>query len=81
MVEYYHMAQSDSGRLDESNALRQWSRQYLRSIENVKDPRAPMQLQTMFQAAGMQNVESRMIPVPLCGWSIGESPFLRSSFC
>lgn len=41
----------------------------MRSLDGVKDPRAPLQLQSMLTAAGLVNVESQMIPLPLCGWS------------
>ena len=73
MVEYYHMAQSDNGSITDTSALRQWSIAYMRAIDRFKDPRAPMQIQSMFNAAGMSNVESRMIPVPLCSWPNGRS--------
>ena len=41
----------------------------MRSLEAIKDPRSPMQLQTIMRDAGLVNVESRMIPVPLSAWS------------
>ena len=80
MVEYYHMCQSDNGSITEANALRRWSLDYMRALDSTKDPRAPMQLRTMFNEAGMINVESRMIPVHFSGWSNGESPSNRVIF-
>lgn len=74
MVEFYYMCQSDNGSFDDQSALRQWSVNYMRSLDTLKDPRAPMQLQNMFAAAGMRNAECRMIPVPLCGWSNSKCP-------
>jgi hypothetical protein len=65
------MCQSDNGSITESHAIRQWSNAYMRSLDGVKDPRAPLQLQSMLTAAGLVNVESQMIPLPLCGWSNG----------
>ena len=72
MVECYYMCQSDNGSISDENALRQWSEHYLRAIEEKKDPRAPLQLQSMINAAGLVDVESRMMPMPLCGWANGE---------
>ena len=72
MVEFYRMCQSDNGSINDQSALRQWSVNYMRSLETLKDPRAPMQLQNMLTAAGMRNAECRMIPVPLCGWPNSE---------
>ena len=67
------MCQSDNGSITEEHALRKWSINYMRALEELKDPRAPMQLQTLLKEAGMTCVESRMIPIPLCPWSSGES--------
>lgn len=69
------MCQSDNGSITESSALRQWSLAYMRALDRMKDPRAPMQLQSMFSTAGMLNVESRMIPVPLSPWPTGSIVF------
>ncbi|MCJ1255466.1 hypothetical protein MMC24_003282 [Lignoscripta atroalba] len=68
MVECYYMCQSDNGSITDTNALRQWSNKYLRALDGIKDLRAPLQLQNIFTSAGLVNVESRMIPLPLCGW-------------
>ena len=72
MIEWYQMCQSDNGSISEEHALRKWSTNYMRALETVKDPRAPMQLQTLLRDAGMTNVESRMISIPLCPWSKGK---------
>ena len=71
MVECYYMCQSDNGSITDTNALRQWSNKYLRALDGIKDLRAPLQLQNIFTSAGLVNVESRMIPLPLCGWPNG----------
>ncbi|KAI4155806.1 MAG: hypothetical protein LQ340_000758 [Diploschistes diacapsis] len=68
MVEWYQMCQSDNGSLTAEHALRKWSVNYMRALEVLKDPRAPMQLQTLLREAGMANVETKMIPIPLCPW-------------
>ncbi len=73
MIECYYMCQSDNGTMKDSHALRRWSNSYIRSIENIKDPRAPLRLQDHFTAAGLVDVDSKMIPLPLCGWSQGIS--------
>ena len=72
IVEWYQMSQSDNGSITESHALRKWSVNYMQALEDLKDPRAPMQLQTMLTDVGMINVESRMIQIPLCPWSSGK---------
>ena len=73
MVDCYYMCQSDSGSITDESALRQWSTKYIQSLADMKDPRAPLQLQNMCNAAGLVSVESRMIPLPLCEWSSGKS--------
>ena len=49
--------------------MRQWSNNYIRALEGRKDPRVALQMQNMLMAAGFTDVEGRMIPLPLCGWS------------
>ena len=68
------MCQSDNGSIDDTSALRQWSINYIRALDATKDPRSALQLQSMFTAAGFVDVETRMIPLPLCGWSNSELP-------
>ena len=81
MVELYYQCQSDNGSLTDAHALRQWSTNYLRSLEGIKDPRAPTRLREFFIAAGFTNVEFRMIQLPLCGWSTGKPPFFPVFDC
>ena len=69
MVECYFMCQSDNGSINDNSSLRQWSNNYISALDGIKDPRAPMQMQNMFTAAGLVNIERRMIQLPLCGWS------------
>jgi len=73
MVELYYQCQSDNGSLTESHALRQWSSKYFQSLDGIKDMRAPIQLQNLFTAAGFVEIEFKMIPLPMCGWSSGIS--------
>lgn len=72
MIECYYMCQSDNGSISDENALHQWSEHYIRAMEEGKDPRASLQLQSMFNTAGLVEVESRMMPMPLCGWADGK---------
>ncbi|SCN96346.1 related to methyltransferase [Fusarium fujikuroi] len=51
------------------HALSQWSRQYLESQQPYKDPRAPLQLASWMRSAGFTEVESRLLTLPMCGWS------------
>ena len=77
MVELYYQCQSDNGSITDSHALRQWSNKYFQALDGIKDMRAPMRLQTIFAAAGFVEIELKMIPLPMCGWSSGIScPFL-----
>ncbi len=71
MIELYWMCQSDNGSITGSHPLRQWSDKYIQSLEGIKDPRAPLRLQGLFSAAGLVEVEYKMIRLPLCGWSNG----------
>ena len=71
LLQIYYQCQSDSGSLTDAHALRQWSNNYLRSLDGIKDPRAPTRLRDLMIAAGFVDVEFRMIQLPLCGWSTG----------
>ena len=73
LVECYYMCQSDNGSIGDTNALRRWSDNYIRALDSTKDPRSALQLQNMLVTAGLQSVETRMIPVPLCAWSSSKS--------
>jgi hypothetical protein len=73
MVEIYHNVQSDNGSITDSHALRQWSSSYRRSLDNIKDLRSPLRMSTMMAAAGMVEVDMRMIPLPLSGWPSSRS--------
>ncbi|KAL8803693.1 MAG: hypothetical protein Q9182_003025 [Xanthomendoza sp. 2 TL-2023] len=45
--------------------IKKWSNNYSRSIEGVKEPRAPLQLQALLSGAGFTDIETNMIPLPL----------------
>lgn len=79
MVECDYMCQSDNGSITDSHALRQWSKAYIDAIENIKDPRAPVRLESLFNAAGFVEVERQMIPLPLSGWSTGKDTVSSTS--
>ncbi|KAK4043338.1 hypothetical protein C8A01DRAFT_43655 [Parachaetomium inaequale] len=69
MVEIYFNAQSDNGTLTSNHALQVWSQSYMQSIQPAKDPRAPLRLQNWMTQAGFVEVESRLLTLPLSGWS------------
>ncbi|KAF4592549.1 S-adenosyl-L-methionine-dependent methyltransferase [Ophiocordyceps camponoti-floridani] len=69
MVEVYFNAQSDNGTLDQDDALSQWSREYLNTVHQYKDPRAAMHLASWMRNAGLTEVESRVLTLPMCAWS------------
>ena len=77
MVEIYFNVQSDSGTLTESHCLRRWSRDYIAALEGVKDLRSGMKLANLMASAGLVDIESKMIPLPLSGWSTGETHNMR----
>ncbi|EER22906.1 hypothetical protein CPC735_022050 [Coccidioides posadasii C735 delta SOWgp] len=72
MVEIYFNIQSDNGALTENHALRKWSSSYIKALEGVKDVRVGMKLTSLMTSAGLVDIESKMIPLPLSGWSNGE---------
>jgi hypothetical protein len=60
--------QSDNGSLTDRHAIRQLSSTFIRAMEGRKDMRAPLHLESMMRTAGLLEIESRMIPLPLNGW-------------
>ncbi|GAB1318836.1 hypothetical protein MFIFM68171_09046 [Madurella fahalii] len=75
MVEIYFNAQSDNGTLTSNHALQVWSQSYLQSMQPAKDPRAPLRLQSWMTQAGFVEVESRLLTLPLSGWSSNPRDF------
>ncbi|KAI1106954.1 S-adenosyl-L-methionine-dependent methyltransferase [Jackrogersella minutella] len=75
MVEMDFNAQSDNGTLTEGHALRQWSEKYRSAISQFKNPEAPRRLGHWMRHAGFTDVEERMIPLPMCGWSDNQREF------
>ncbi|RAK73340.1 class I SAM-dependent methyltransferase [Aspergillus fijiensis CBS 313.89] len=69
MVEMYFNVQSDNGSLTEDHALRQWSTKFMQSLNDTKDLRVGTHLRDLMVAAGMEQVDAKMIPLPLSGWS------------
>lgn len=71
MVEIYFNVQSDNGSITDEHALRRWSTQYLRALEDRKDLRIGSKLRTLMTEAGFVEVDTKMIPLPLSAWSTG----------
>ncbi|KAL2217874.1 S-adenosyl-L-methionine-dependent methyltransferase [Thermoascus aurantiacus ATCC 26904] len=69
MVEIYFNVQSDNGSLTDEHALRQWSIKYRSALEDLKDLRVGTRLGSLLAAAGLVEVDTRMIPLPLSAWS------------
>lgn len=69
MVEIYFNAQSDNGRLTRDHALSKWSSNYLQGVQPYKNPRAPLQIANWMRNAGFTEVESKLLVLPMCGWS------------
>ena len=72
MVEFYYNIQSNNGTITDDHNLRRWSELYSRAHEGSRDLRAPMRFKSLFDQAGFVEVETRMIPVHLNGWSGGK---------
>ncbi|KAL5336185.1 S-adenosyl-L-methionine-dependent methyltransferase [Aspergillus crustosus] len=68
MVEIYFNVQSDNGSINEGHALRQWSSQLMRSMEEIKDLRVGTRLRSLLTVAGFTEVDAKMIPLPLSAW-------------
>lgn len=43
------------------------------SMEGLKDLRMPLHLANAMRTAGFVDIDHRMIPLPTCAWSDGES--------
>lgn len=69
IVEIYFNVQSDNGSITEEHGLRQWSARFMRSLEDTKDLRVGTRLKMLMMGAGLVDVDTRMIPLPLSAWS------------
>ena len=72
MVEIYFNVQSDNGTITDGHALRQWSQKYRTALDDLKDLRVVSRLGTLLTAAGLVEVDTRMIQLPLSAWPTGE---------
>lgn len=79
MMEFYLNIQSDSGLLDDTSALRQWSTAYLSSLEQSgttqgkKDRGAPGRLGHMMWTAGFVDVRSDRKILHMSPWSASKT--------
>ncbi|OKL57114.1 hypothetical protein UA08_07526 [Talaromyces atroroseus] len=69
MAEIYANVQSDNGSITDQHALREWSRRYMDALADIKDLRVGPRLASLMTAAGLQDVDMRMIQLPLSAWS------------
>ncbi|GFF47380.1 S-adenosyl-L-methionine-dependent methyltransferase [Aspergillus lentulus] len=69
LIEIYFNVQSDNGSITEEHALRRWSRQFMRSYEGTKDLRVGTRLNNLLRGGGFEDIDARMIPLPLSAWS------------
>ncbi|KAH8691402.1 S-adenosyl-L-methionine-dependent methyltransferase [Talaromyces proteolyticus] len=69
MIELNYNTQSDNGSLTDQHALREWSRRYIRSLEDLKDLRIGSRLGSLMTAAGLVEVDTTMIQLPLSAWA------------
>jgi hypothetical protein len=75
LAEYYYIIQSDSGRLTDDHALQQWGQAYRGAMERDRDPRIGRSLVDKMRSAGLHDVHSRTIHVPIGDWPTGERGF------
>lgn len=66
------------GMLGSCRSLDQWltidrSQLHLQGLQPEKDGRAGIRLEELMRNAGFENVEARMMQLPLCGWPDGLS--------
>jgi hypothetical protein len=71
MVELNYNVQSDNGSITDQHALREWSRRYMRALEDLKDLRVGPRLGSLMTTAGLVEVDTTMIQLPLSAWSSG----------
>lgn len=71
MTEIYFNVQSDNGSITDQHALRRWSTQYMRALEDRKDIRIGSRLRSFFEEVGLVEIDAKMIPLPLSAWSSG----------
>ncbi|KAJ5112572.1 hypothetical protein N7532_000617 [Penicillium argentinense] len=69
MIEIYFNVQSDNGSITDDHALRRWSTQYMRALEDRKDLRIGSRLRGLLTSEGLTEVDTKMIPLPLSAWS------------
>ena len=69
------MVQSDNGTITEDHAIRQLNSLLSAAMDKRKDMCAPMRLGTMMREAGLLEVESRMVQMPLNGWPTSKQMF------
>ncbi|KAF8241988.1 S-adenosyl-L-methionine-dependent methyltransferase, partial [Wilcoxina mikolae CBS 423.85] len=67
-TECYHLVQSDNGTITDDHAIRKLTTRYTTAMEGKKDVRAPMRLESMMRGAGLVEIQSRMIQLPMNGW-------------
>lgn len=73
MVEIYFNVQSDNGSITDQHALRRWSTQFMRALEDRKELRIGSRLKGLLESGGLVEVDARMIPLPLSAWPSGMS--------
>lgn len=50
------------------------------SLEDTKDLRVGTRLKTLMALSGLEEVDVRMLPLPLCAWSNGKYALVSPSF-
>jgi len=68
MVELYLNVQSDNGSITDQNALRQWSSKYKAALDDLKDLSIGTRLGNLMTAAGLVEVDTKMMQLPLSAW-------------
>ena len=71
MTEIYLSVHSNSDLMSEQKALRMWNSHVMTSLEDLKDLRVGIKLKDLLAGAGLVEVASTIIPLPLSAWARG----------
>lgn len=80
-VELYYIVQSDNGTITEKHAIRQLTELYSDAVENTKDLRAPLKMEALMKDAGLVELATRIVQLPLNSWSNSRSLFTTTPVC
>ncbi|KAF2665681.1 S-adenosyl-L-methionine-dependent methyltransferase [Microthyrium microscopicum] len=69
LAEFYYNIQSDNGRLTENHAIYKWGVAFRTALDVDKDPRAYRNFERYLRDAGLTNVQTMSVHIPIGDWS------------